>query len=99
MSNIFHIHSLPLIFYSKKRNISICGRWEGKDSAVNWQYATMSSRERSSFRNEDAELVCRLARHEVCYYKIGYAARKESRVQQPARTVNREARNPVAKMI
>jgi len=59
----------------------------------------MSSRERSSFRNEDAELVCRLARHEVCYYKIGYAARKESRVQQPARTVNREARNPVAKMI
>lgn len=54
---------------------------------------------RSPFRNEDAALVCRLAWHEVCYYKIGYAARKESRVQQPARTVNRETRSPVAKMI
>lgn len=38
--------------------------------------------------------MCRLARHEVCYYKIGYAARKESRVQQPARTVNREVAQP-----
>ncbi|KAG7199040.1 hypothetical protein KM043_017948 [Ampulex compressa] len=34
---------------------------------------------------------CAGPRHEVCYYKMGYAARKESRVQQPARTVNRGA--------
>lgn len=73
---------------------------EKVQDAFNWQYATTSSvNARSPFRNEDAALVCRLARHEVCYYKIGYAARKESRVQQPARTVNREARSPVAKMI
>ena len=32
-----------------------------------------------------------VARFEVCYYKMGYAAREESRVQQPTGTVNRGA--------
>ena len=48
-------------------------------------------RERSSVHVNLGKRIAVRARFEMCYYKMGYAARKESRVQQPTRTVNRGA--------